>query len=199
VRRRRRDGERGQSLVEFAFIVPVFMIFLLGMLEFGFAFDHLLTLNYASREGARVGAALADGSKLPDCNDVDKYVVAAVERVLKSDGSPIKGDLTRVSSIKIFQATSAGVQSGGFVNTWVPGSSTLPDGTALSFALQGGTGWTQCTRDNTTAHPDSMGVSVSYTYRAITPLAGILDFIGGGGWSNLPMSDKTVMALNPTD
>ena len=35
------------------------MLLLLGMLEFGFIFDQHLTLEYASREGARVGAALA--------------------------------------------------------------------------------------------------------------------------------------------
>ena len=40
---------------------------------------------------------------------------------------------------------------------------------------------------------------ISYSYAAITPLAGILSFFGGGGWSSLAMSDTTVMALNPTD
>ena len=48
-------GESGQSLVEFAMIVTVVMLLLLGMLEFGFVFDHHLTLEYATREGARVG------------------------------------------------------------------------------------------------------------------------------------------------
>ena len=39
-------------------IITVVMLLLLGMLEFGFLFDHHLTLEYATREGARVGAAL---------------------------------------------------------------------------------------------------------------------------------------------
>ncbi len=46
---------RGQSLVEFAVSVPVFVMLLFGMLEFGFAFSHNLTLEYATREGARTG------------------------------------------------------------------------------------------------------------------------------------------------
>ena len=43
-------------------VVTVVMLLLLGMLEFGFVFDQHLTLEYASREGARVGAALANGA-----------------------------------------------------------------------------------------------------------------------------------------
>jgi hypothetical protein len=46
--------------------------------------------------------------------------------------------------------------------------------------------------------PDSIGVGITYNYQARTPLGGILGFFGGGGWAILPMSDKTVMALEPT-
>ena len=52
---------RGQSMVEFAVILPVFVLFLLGMLEMGLAFSHHLTLEYATREGSRTGAGLANG------------------------------------------------------------------------------------------------------------------------------------------
>ena len=58
---RRRKRERGQSLVEFSMIITVVMLLLLGMMEFGFVFDHHLTLEYATREGARVGSALGNG------------------------------------------------------------------------------------------------------------------------------------------
>lgn len=196
-----RERQRGQSLVEFSMIVPLFMLFLLGLLEFGFAFDHLLTLSYASREGARTGAALADGSKLvaPEtCNDVDKYVVSAVERVLASDGSAIRDNLGRVSQIRIYEANASGAQIGSSVNVWKPGSGPSVDGRQVHFALDS-FGWSQCGRSNATASPDSIGVAVEYSYHAITPLAGILGFFGGGGWTTLPMSDRTVMALNPTD
>ena len=50
-------------------IVPLFLLFLLGLLEFGMVFDHVLTISYATREGARTGAALAerleDGRRVP--------------------------------------------------------------------------------------------------------------------------------------
>ncbi len=194
------EPERGQSLVEFSMIVPVFLLILLGMLEFGLAFDHLLTLSYATREGARAGSALADGAKLgANCNQVDTYVVSAVERVLTSDGSPVRDHLGQVSSIRIFKADAAGHQIGGNVNVWVPGVGPTVDGRQLDFAPTGGTGWASCTRHNATSNPDSIGVSISYTYQAVTPLSGILQFIGGAGTSTLAMSDRSVMALNPTD
>ena len=63
-------NEHGQGLVEFALLVPVFLLILLGMLEFGFAFNHNMTLQYASREGARAGAAAADGT-MNDSSCVD--------------------------------------------------------------------------------------------------------------------------------
>jgi hypothetical protein len=200
----RRQLERGQSLVEFSMIVPVFMILLLGILEMGFAFDHLLTLSYASREGARTGAALADGAKLGNCNDVDKYVVSAVERVLTSGGSPVLEHLADISSIRVYKSDGTGGELGP-VNVWTPsmngsGGGTGPtvDGRALHFALSS-SGWAQCTRSKATASPDSIGVRITYTYRAITPLAGIMRFIGGSGTGDLTMTDRSVMALNPTD
>jgi hypothetical protein len=199
-----RHAERGQSLVEFSMIVPVFLILLLGILEMGFAFDHLLTIGYASREGARTGAALANGEKLAVCGDVDKLVVSAVERVLTSDGSPVRTHLADISSIRIYKANSAGAEAGP-VSVWTPsvdvaGNGTgLPvDGRALHFA-QASSSWGPCGRVNATSNPDSIGIRIAYTYRAVTPLAGIMRFIGGSGSANLAMTDKSVMALNPTD
>ena len=185
-------------------IVPVFLILLLGILEMGFAFDHLLTISYASREGARTGAALADGQKLASCADVDRYVVSAVERVLTSDGSPVRTHLADIGSIRVFKANASGGETGP-VNVWIPamdgsGNGTGPtvDGRALHFALSS-SGWGACSRSNATANPDSIGIRITYTYRAITPLAGIMRLIGGSGSATLAMSDRSVMALNPTD
>jgi Flp pilus assembly protein TadG len=105
----RRVGERGQGLVEFSMLVPAFLLILMGMLEFGFAFNHNLTLNLATREGARAGAAMADGSQIDtSCGagttitaaNVDPLVIAAVQRVLESPGSMI--DISQVQSITIY-------------------------------------------------------------------------------------------------
>lgn len=171
------------------------MLILLGMVEFGFVFSHHLTLEYATREGARTGAALAAGNPttpLP-CADVDGYVIAAVQRVLTSPGSQVPAG--SVSQIRIYKSDANGAAIGGS-NVWVPGSSTAADGTPLMWVPSGGTGWSACGRNNTVANPDSLGVSLTYSYTSVTPLGGLLGIAAG---SQLVITDKTVMALNPTN
>lgn len=51
---------RGQALVEFALVLPLFLMILFGLLQFGLAFSNYLTLNAAAREGARTAAITAD-------------------------------------------------------------------------------------------------------------------------------------------
>ena len=88
---RKRRTERGQGLVEFAMIVPVVMLMVLGMMDFGFALDHSATVGNATREGARMGSALVNGGgamgcgtgQSPAASDVDPRIVAAVQRILR--------------------------------------------------------------------------------------------------------------------
>lgn len=201
----RRDRSRGQSLVEFSVLVPAFMLLLFGMLEFGFVFTHNLTLEYATREGARTGAALAEGNQnAAVCATIDAQIVAAVERVLTSPGSPI--DESQVTSIKIWQSTPASSGTPGMpvdaahTATWNYGTAGAPtvDGFQLHYhQTTGPASWLPCTRNNG-ASPDSIGVSLEYNYSMVTPLSAIARFFGGGASSGIiPMGDRTVMALNP--
>jgi Flp pilus assembly protein TadG len=48
--------QRGASAVEFAFIVPVLVVLVLGIAEFGHAFQVQGTLSAAAREGVRAMA-----------------------------------------------------------------------------------------------------------------------------------------------
>jgi hypothetical protein len=48
--------ESGASLVEFALVLPVFMMLLLGMFTGGLAYSRKLSVGQAVREGARYGA-----------------------------------------------------------------------------------------------------------------------------------------------
>ena len=51
----RRDRGRGQALVEFAIILPVFFLVVAGMFDLGLGVYSDLTLVNAAREGARLG------------------------------------------------------------------------------------------------------------------------------------------------
>ena len=97
--------ERGQGLVEFTLAVPIIILVLVSVAEIGLALGNNHTIGYGSREGARVGSALANGNAVdcrePDPAGVDKTLVAAVQRILKSPGSGI--DVSRVKQIRIFR------------------------------------------------------------------------------------------------
>lgn len=54
--RRRRERERGQSLIEFTLLMPLLLLVLLGMAEFGHALNSYLTVVAAARDSARLGA-----------------------------------------------------------------------------------------------------------------------------------------------
>ena len=49
-------GERGAAAVEFALVVPILLLLVLGIAEFGRAYNVSTTLSSAAREGARTMA-----------------------------------------------------------------------------------------------------------------------------------------------
>ncbi len=55
-RTRRRRGERGQSLVEFALIIPFFLILVFAIADFGLGLRAWITVTNSAREGARLAA-----------------------------------------------------------------------------------------------------------------------------------------------
>lgn len=54
--RRLRRSDAGQTLVEFALILPVMILMLFALVDFGRGFYSWLVVTNAAREGARVGA-----------------------------------------------------------------------------------------------------------------------------------------------
>jgi PAP2 superfamily/TadE-like protein len=54
------SSESGQALIEFAFILPIMLVFLLVLVDFGLALDHREVIQHAVREGARYGAVHED-------------------------------------------------------------------------------------------------------------------------------------------
>jgi Flp pilus assembly protein TadG len=49
-------SQKGQSMVELALILPVIILLLFGILEFGRIFYSYIVITNAAREGARIGA-----------------------------------------------------------------------------------------------------------------------------------------------
>src|SRR5437588_6813066 len=64
--RMHRSSESGQAAVEFALVVPLLLVFLLSIVEFGIAFSHYVTLTDAARVGARRAITVRIGGTTPD-------------------------------------------------------------------------------------------------------------------------------------
>lgn len=52
-------NNRGQSLVEFALVLPVLTLLVFGIIDYGRLFNEFLVISHASREGARAGIVSA--------------------------------------------------------------------------------------------------------------------------------------------
>ena len=94
-------SERGQALVEFALVLPILLILLLGIIDFARAWNVYQVLTDAGREGAR-GAVVDNGL---DEAGIQNVVIAAAGRAgIGLDASDItitlgtnRGDPTTVS------------------------------------------------------------------------------------------------------
>ena len=79
--RRAHRASRGQSLVEFAFIAPVLILFLLAVADFGRVFFVAIALNNAARAGTQYGIQ-------SPANAAD---VAGMQQAAQTDASNISG------------------------------------------------------------------------------------------------------------
>jgi Flp pilus assembly protein TadG len=70
-KRSRIRGQRGQTMTEFAIVLPIFLLLLLGIAQGGVAFHNYVQLTDATRAGARFGAPLSCSGT---CDRTDKVV-----------------------------------------------------------------------------------------------------------------------------
>jgi Flp pilus assembly protein TadG len=73
-----REDDRGAIVVEFALILPILLILLFGIIEFGRAYNTQISLQGAAREGAR---ALALGNSATDAVNRSSGVAISVSSI----------------------------------------------------------------------------------------------------------------------
>ena len=66
IRARRKNGEKGQALVEFTLLIPIFLLLLFAIVDFGMGFHAWITVTNSAREGARLGAVMATEQQIVD-------------------------------------------------------------------------------------------------------------------------------------
>jgi Flp pilus assembly protein TadG len=189
----RRRAERGQSLVEFALVFPIFITLVLSVIEFALLFNATLAVNYASRDGALAGAE-AGNQVGADCI-ILKQVDAAV-------GAP--ADRSKITQVQIYQSTPNGVMIGSpttYNRTITPNNSICAavDGSSVMWT-QSVNGYPELARCNILAGcggasttVDNIAVRVFYSHSWVTPLR---NFIGGGA-GGFAVDRSSVMRMEP--
>jgi PKD repeat protein len=167
--RSKREKSRGQSLVEFALVLPVFLVFLAAALDLGRVFFANITLNNAAREGAFEAAkhpvAFTNGSPC-DWGDNAARVVCRVQ--FESSKSAITIDPTDIKESCSSTCTAA---YGSTVTVRVRGTFQLV--TPILSAIFGG---------QTIPLRSSATAQIEYypsTTPATPPPAPVADFVGG--------------------
>jgi TadE-like protein len=176
---RRRDAATGQSLVEFALTLPIFSLVLMGVIEFGFLYNNLLTVQFAARQGVSA-AAQAGGVDGADCS-----ILNAVELALS-----VPVDRNDIDRVEIFRSDVNGDPIGTEVNTYSRGGTLTCHGTDdQPYTLIGTEGYAQIDRkDSLVAGLDIVGVRIHYDYHAITPVG------AGTTWD---LTDAATLRMEP--
>jgi Flp pilus assembly protein TadG len=139
---RRSNRRRGQAMVEFALVIPIFMLVLSGILDFGFALFSRMTVINAAREGARAAVMVSDTTTIPLVAQTNAVAAAA------------QGGLA------VTVSTSADVTC---LLTTVSASSPPACGNWTKYD--------KITNPTGPQSGDSVSVTVHYTYHTFFPLA----------------------------
>lgn len=196
-RRGRRRAAHGQSLVEFALVLPVFILSLIGLVEFSMALSSVVSVNFVDRD-ATLLAAEAGNAPGADC-----VVLKAIE------GLNPPASNQQLTQVSIFRSDANGAQQGAEANIYARGGGSTtcnyPDGTVITVPyLATATGYLDANRCNQikgcpTLNPprsglDTVGVTVTYAYRWVTPLPGLIPTISPIGFT---IVKTTAMRMEP--
>jgi Flp pilus assembly protein TadG len=136
-----RTNRGGQAMVEFALLVPVFFIVLIGIMDFGRAGFYYVAASGLSRSAARYGAAYASqGNGFTDVQ--------------------IVGMLTQQANAETIKITQPAVC----------GTSTPPSPLTACYQPPSGQAYIFIDRTNFVTIPKFIKVSVVYRFDATTPM-----------------------------
>jgi Flp pilus assembly protein TadG len=141
----KRTRTRGQTLTEFALVVPVLLVLIMGVLDGALLMFSVGTARYAAAEGSRVAATLGNVS------NTDSQVLTTIRQTVGST------QLFTVGEIDIYKLNQDG--NGNLTQDIANTNKYALDGTALN-----GTPWPASGRNVGNGTSDFIGVTINYTY-----------------------------------
>jgi Flp pilus assembly protein TadG len=202
IRPGRRDA--GQTLVEFALILPLFLILLMGVVEFAFMFNATLGINFATRDASLI-AAEAGSQSTADC-----AILAKIEQAIGAPLDKTKTATSGIQSVTIYKADRAGNPVSGVQTVYDRTGSTVcagfspnpmpytlgTNGYPMGEAPTGG----RCdilAGCSATIPMDSIGVRIVYRYYLHTPVRNLVNFLPGASGGYVDFSWSNVMRMEP--
>jgi Flp pilus assembly protein TadG len=140
-----RRRERGQSILEFAAVVPIFLLVVMGIVDFGVGLKSWIQVTNAAREAARYGAIYCSAGEIDGTPVADLVVQRAID---SATGLALDASQVSVSS--------------------------------------------NCDAGHST---ESVIVSIDYDYKLISPIGGMMSFLGGGIPSTIALSASADMRM----
>ena len=177
--RHRDDDDRGAVLVEAAFVLPIVVVLVFTVIEFGFLFASKSTTVSSSRDGARFGSAnfAVAANKAQAANAIRDVVV-----------KDLKGrtGLDTPTFMYVYKADTNGQPLGGAGYASCTASCWSYRWNGTNFIRQGTSpGWT--TPGACLPALDSIGVTIQMRHNYLTQIIG----------SNLTFEEHTVLQLEP--
>jgi Flp pilus assembly protein TadG len=163
-RRHLGGAQRGQSMVEFALVAPIFIIFVFGVIQAALIYQAYSSVNQAASDAAHVTATQADQSMAGLLSwQIDQPALKAIRAAMVSDS------MSNVTSIDIYDAQPTGVvitrpitmsadlssQLGTAVNVMLDNTYTPSQGTAGTSSTCNVDGQFMIANPLTTSFPSS--------------------------------------------
>ncbi len=134
-RRVSRSGDQGASAVEFALVVPLLIVLVFGIIDFGVIFAQQLSLNNAVRQGAR-SAVVAGNTAQQTCAQVVTGVRGAAAQTIAMDTTDIDVTVrTQSADGSTIRTTACGSGANPGGSTRVCANSSRNDGTTDSILV----------------------------------------------------------------
>ncbi len=177
-------------MVEFALVVPVFILLVIGLIEFAVTFSTQLNVNFASRDAALLAAEAGNG------DGADCVILQSVETALNSPT-----DKTSVQQVRIYQADVRGNEQAANVYSRTGSTScTFQDGTTVTVPYSATSiGYPETGRCTVIATSgcgglDLIGIAISYRHVWVTPLPDLVQLPAGG----ITFTRSNTMRMEPT-
>jgi Flp pilus assembly protein TadG len=136
---------RGQTLTEFALIVPVLMLLIMGVLDGALLMFSVGTARYSAAEGSRVAATLGNVA------NADSQVLGTIRNTVSGT------QLFTVDEVDIYKLNQD--ENGNLTQDLANTNKYALNGTPLN-----GTPWPASSRNTGNGTSDFIGVTVNYTY-----------------------------------